>query len=311
MTATLAALAPVFGLIVLGAILRRIGPIGEDGWRGLESVTYWVLLPALLVLTLGGTDLTAYEIGPMVAAMAGAVLIVTAFLVLVRRATGIAAPAYTSVIQGAIRQNTNIGIAAVGPLFGPEGVALAAVGIAAVIPLVNALSIWFLTRMIGDRPAVLGVVARSMAKNPIILACAIGIALNASGIGLHPLLADGLHLLASAALALGLLAVGAGLRWAAIRSGWTALMLSNLLKLVAVPALTLALAGPLGLLGVVLQVAVLFNALPCSASAYVFARALGGDHELMAAILTTQVATAALTLPLFIALVGRAIPGPG
>jgi len=106
MIATLAALAPVFGLIVLGAVLRPVGPIGEDGWRALEQITYWLLLPALLVLKLGGTDLTEYEIGPLVAAMAGAVLIVTVFLVAIRRATGIAAPAYTSVIQGAIRQNT-------------------------------------------------------------------------------------------------------------------------------------------------------------------------------------------------------------
>lgn len=198
MTATLAALAPVFGLIVLGAILRPIGPIGEDGWRGIELLTYWLLLPALLVLKLGGTDLTGYEIAPMVAAMAGAVLIVTAFLAVVRRATGIGAAAYTSVIQGAIRQNTYIGIAAVGALYGPDGTALAAVAIAAVIPLVNTLSVWFLTRMIGDRPAGIGVVLRSMAQNPIIIACVIGIALNATGIGLHHLVADGLDLLAGA-----------------------------------------------------------------------------------------------------------------
>lgn len=301
MTATLAALAPVFGLIVVGAILRPLGPIGEEGWRGIEQVTYWLLLPALLVLKLGGTDLTGYEIGPMVAAMAGAVLIVTAFLVAIRRLTGIAAASYTSVIQGAIRQNTYIGIGAVGALYGHDGVALAAVGIAAVIPLVNALSVWFLTRMIGDKPAGLGVVFKSMARNPIIIACLLGIALNASGLGIHKLVADGLELLARGALALGLLAVGAGLRWAALRTGWAALLLSNLLKLVAVPILTIALAGPLGLSGVTLQVAVLFNALPSSASSYVFARALGGDHALMAAILTTQVAMAAVTLPLLLA----------
>jgi malonate transporter and related proteins len=304
MNATLAALAPVFGLIVVGAILRPIGPIGEDGWRGIELITYWLLLPALLVLKLGGTDLTGYEIGPMVTAMAGAVLIVTGLLVAIRRITGIGRAAYTSVIQGAIRQNTYIGIAAAGALYGHDGVALAAVGIAAVIPLVNALSVWFLTRMIGDKPANLGVVAASMAKNPIIVACLLGIALNASGIGLHKLVADGLDLLGRGALALGLLAVGAGLRFSALRTGWAPLLLSNLLKLVAVPALTLALAGPLGLSGVALQVAVLFNALPSSASSYVFARALGGDHALMAAILTTQVAMAAVTLPLFIAWVG-------
>jgi predicted permease len=304
MNATLAALAPVFGLIVVGAILRPIGPIGEDGWRGIELITYWVLLPALLVLKLGGTDLTGYEIGPMVAAMAGAVLIVTGFLVAIQRITRIGGAAYTSVIQGAIRQNTYIGIAAAGALYGHDGVALAAVSIAAVIPLVNALSVWFLTRMIGDKPAGMRVVLSSMAKNPIIIACLLGIALNASGIGLHPLVSDGLDLMGRGALALGLLAVGAGLRFSALRTGWAPLLLSNALKLVAVPALTLALAIPLGLSGVALQVAVLFNALPSSASSYVFARALGGDHALMAAILTTQVAMAAITLPLFIALVG-------
>src|SRR3546814_122455 len=107
-----------------------------------------------------------------------------------RRPSGIAATAYTSAGQGATGQNTDIGIAAAEPLYGHDGIALAAVGIAAVIPLVNALSVWFLTRMIGDRPAGLAVVARSMARNPIILACLLGIALNATGIGLHPLAVD-------------------------------------------------------------------------------------------------------------------------
>jgi malonate transporter and related proteins len=143
----------------------------------------------------------------------------------------------------------------------------------------------------------------AMLKNPIFLACMIGIALNATGIGIHPLIADGLEKLGSAALALGLLAVGAGLRFAVLKRGWPALVLSNAVKLVALPALTIALAVPLGVTGVPLAVAVLFNALPSSASSYVFARQLGGDHELMAAILTTQVIMAAVTLPVFLALV--------
>jgi len=296
----LTALIPVFGLILVGVALRPLGPLTDDGWRAVEQLTYWLLLPALLVLKLGGTDLTAYSIGPMVAAMAGAVLIATLGLVLIRRATGIANPPYTSVIQGAIRQNTYIGIASVGALYGFDGEALAAVGIAAVIPLVNALSVWFLTRMIGETPADLATVFRAMARNPIIIACLIGIALNVTGIGLHDLVAEGLELLARGALALGLLAVGAGLQARAVRDQWGALLLSNAVKLVAVPALTLALALPFGLTGTALGVAVLFNALPSSASSYVFARNLGGDAELMAAILTTQVAMSAITIPVFL-----------
>lgn len=301
---SISALFPVFALILVGMALRRFGPLDDGGWRAVEELTYWLLLPALLLLKLGGTDLSRFEIAPMVAAMAGSALIITLVLVLLRRPLGMAGPAYTSVIQGAIRQNTYIGLASVGVLYGPDGEALAAVGIAAVIPLVNALSVWFLTRMVGERPADLRTVLRAMVRNPIILACLAGIALNASGIGLHPMAAEGLDMLGRGALALGLLAVGAGLRLGSLRSGWPALMLSNLMKLVAFPGLILLLAGPLGLAGVPLQVAVLFGALPSSASSYVFARQLGGDAPLMAAILSSQVALAAVTIPVFVALAG-------
>src|SRR3546814_17777128 len=144
MTTILAALGPVFGLIVVGAILRWTGPVGDEGWRGIENLTYWVLLPALLVLKLGGTDLSAYEIAPMVAAMAGAVLIVTAVLVALPRPRGIAATASTSVIQGAIRQTTSLGIAPASPLYGHDCLALAPVGPPGVIPQLNPRSVWFL-----------------------------------------------------------------------------------------------------------------------------------------------------------------------
>jgi malonate transporter len=53
--------------------------------------------------------------------------------------------------------------------------------------------------------------------NPLILACLIGIGLNVSGIGLPWGSAAVLEILARAALPLGLLAVGAGLRLDALR----------------------------------------------------------------------------------------------
>lgn len=46
--------------------------------------------------------------------------------------------------------------------------------------------------------------------------------------------------------------------------------------------------------------AVLFAALPGSASSYILARQLGGDSELMAAIVSAQIMLSPLTLPLFL-----------
>jgi malonate transporter len=208
---------------------------------------------------------------------------------------------YTSVLQGAIRQNSYIGLAAAGPLFGPAGVALAAVGIAAVIPMVNAMSVWTLTRLHGGgeggaSPNLAQMLWR-MITTPIIAACLVGLAINGTGIGLHPLLAEVLSLLGAAALPLGLLAVGAGLEWRAVRRGFGLIALSNTMKLVAVPLGTIAICRWLEADAISTGVALLFAALPSSASSYVLSRQLDGDHELMAAILTTQVLVAAVTIP--------------
>src|SRR3546814_11729713 len=100
MTTILAALGPVFGLIVVGAILRWTGPVGDEGWRGIENLTSWVLLPALMVLKLGGTDLSAYEIAPLVAAMAGGVLTITPLPVGLHRPRGSAEPAHQPILTG-------------------------------------------------------------------------------------------------------------------------------------------------------------------------------------------------------------------
>ena len=51
------------------------------------------------------------------------------------------------------------------------------------------------------------------------------------------------------------------------------------------------------------RLAILAAAVPTGAGSYILARQLGGDAPLMAAILTAQVAAAAVTLPLVVAFV--------
>ena len=52
MTAILAALAPVAAVIVLGWLLRRAGFPGDGLWAPAARLTYFVLLPALLIRSL-------------------------------------------------------------------------------------------------------------------------------------------------------------------------------------------------------------------------------------------------------------------
>ncbi len=76
------------------------------------------------------------------------------------------------------------------------------------------------------------------------------------------------------------------------------------LKLVAMPVLTVALAVWFGVTGSNLAIVAACAAVPTSPSAYVLARQMGGDAPLLAQIITLQTILAAVTMPLVIAAVG-------
>src|SRR6266404_9460400 len=62
MAIVIAALLPVFLLIVLGFGLKRSLMRLETQWHGLERLTYYVLFPALLIQTLVKADLSSVPV---------------------------------------------------------------------------------------------------------------------------------------------------------------------------------------------------------------------------------------------------------
>jgi len=298
LTPVLTALAPIFATIALGFAMRRYGPYGDGFWLPLERLNYLVLFPALLVSGMARAEVAEVELWPMAAALAGAVLAVAGGLYAARGRLGIAGPAFAALFQGAIRPNTYVALAAAAALYDSAGLTLAAVAIAVVIPLVNVLSVVVLSAHGPGAAAPGREAALQILRNPIILACALGIALNLSGFALPAAAEEFLRLLGRAALPLGLLCVGAGLDPAAARAAGLATAASSALKLMVLPGLTAALCWVLGVHGATAAVAVLFNGCPASAASYILTRQLGGDHRLMAGIIAVQTLAAAVTLPL-------------
>ncbi len=304
MTAAFAALVPVFAVILIGVALRRSGFPGDGFWRPADRITYFVLFPALLVRRLAGAELGGLEAEAMAAALGGAILAMAAGLLAAERALRLPGPRFTSLFQGAVRQNTYVGLAAAGSLFGPAGQALAAVAVAVQVPLVNLLSAPVLARYGRDGGGRWRDALRPVLLNPLILACAAGLALNGAGARLPPVADSVLEILARAALPLGLLSVGAGLDLAAVRADHGTVAAATVLKLAVMPAIAWALLVAFGVEGVAVAVGVLFAAVPSSITAYVMARELGGDHGLMAAIIVAETALAVVTLPVALRLAG-------
>ncbi len=138
---------------------------------------------------------------------------------------------------------------------------------------------------------------RQVVTNPLVVACALGAAINVSGLVPPGWAMATLEIIAKAALPVALLCVGAGLDLSIGRDHKAALALTCLLKLVVGPATAWAMGHAVGLGGLSLAVVIRFAAMPASPAAYVLARQLGGDAPLMAGILTIETAVAAITLP--------------
>ncbi|MWJ28039.1 AEC family transporter [Halomonas sp. ZH2S] len=298
------ALGPLFLLILLGALLGHWRQPSATFWPQMERLIYFLLFPAMLVSTLATADVDQVPVGRLALVLLGAILLGSFLLWRLRHWLGLEAPAFTSVFQGAVRFNTYVGVAGAAALHGSLGATTAAVAVALMVPVVNVLCVGSFIAAGTLGPSSLGKSFAALARNPLILACIAGIALNLSGVGLPGWSGGAVELVGRAALPLGLVAVGVALRPMALLRLDRGLVASNMIKLGLMPLMVLVLASLLGLDTVSRDVALLFAALPTATSAYILARQLGGDAEMMAALITGQTLLAMITLPLWLRLAG-------
>jgi predicted permease len=304
MTSILAALAPVFLLILSGWGLRRAGWFGAGFWADVDRLVFYVLFPAFLVVRIGTADLGGLALGPMGLGVAAGLFAMAALAFALKPLLRLDGPGFGAAFQGCMRPNIYVGFAAADALFGVEGGILAAIVVAVGTPLVNVFAAIVLTAWGPDGSGGWRHALLAMARNPVILSIAAGLAINLSGIGLPPVLDDMLAILARGTLAMALLSVGAGLRFAAARAAGGTVLAVTGLKLVGLPALTLAACLAFGADGLPLIVAVMFASLPNSPTSYSMTRQLGGDHTMMAALITVQTFAAMATMPVVLVLMG-------
>lgn len=294
----LIALAPIVLLIAMGAWLKRSRFLEDSFWAQAERLGYYVLLPALFLHGLATAKLDNVPVQGMIMALVLSTIMVALLMVGARGIIKGNDAAFTSVFQGGVRFNNYVGVSVVAGLFGAQGIALAAVANAAIVPTVNILCVLVFARYgTGGRMSA-GNVAKQLALNPLVLACFAGILLQALGLGLPAGIEPMIKALGQASLPLGLLCVGAALEFGSVRSWIRPVAYSSVVKFMIMPLTTLCACHVFGLDGKAAIAALLFQALPTASSSYIMARQLGGDAPLMAGIIASQTLLAALALPI-------------
>lgn len=304
MYAIFEAILPIFLLVMLGLVFKKWEFPAEGFWRIADRITYYVFLPALLVEKLVNTPFTASDFYSLTSILMLMVIVVALILVVFRKAIPISSASFTSVFQGSIRPNNYVVLAAAIALFGSKGLALAAIAMAGVIPLVNVLCIACLNYYVSKKGKGLVNLIKGVMSNPIVVACIVGILLNVTGIGLPYVSNDLFKILSSAALPMGLISVGTGLQLKGSKEQALPVFISSFMKLVFMPVLTYYVLTYIGVEDIRRSVAVLFASVPCAISSYILAGHLNGDQKLMATIITFETLIAFVTMPILLALLG-------
>jgi malonate transporter len=295
--AVLLALLPVVVLIALGLLLRRRRFVEDGFWPQAERLGYFVLLPCLFFRGLATARIEALPVGELALTLILSTVIVAALVVALRPLMNVDGPAFTSVFQGSVRFNNYVGVTLAGSLFGAQGIALAAICNAAIVPTVNVLCVLVFARHGSAKLTGRGIL-KQVATNPLVTSSLAGLAFQMLGLGLPPGLEPAMKALGAASLPLGLLCIGAALEFGAVRQWLGPVASSSLMKFLAMPVATVLVAMLTGLKGPALTTALLFQVLPTASSAYIMARQLGGDAPLMAGITATQTVLALVAIPL-------------
>ena len=139
-----------------------------------------------------------------------------------------------------------------------------------------------------------------MLRNPLIVATVGGLAFNLLGIPLPEFVLATIQRLGAASIALGLIAVGAGLRLGGTIVERPTLAWFLAVKLRRAPLVAWLIVTRLALPPLQREIAVLFAALPSASSAYILAVRMGGDGAIVAFLISASTVLSVVTLPIWI-----------
>jgi malonate transporter len=287
LTFSLTITAPIFCILGLGILFKRIGWITDDFAKLGSDLVFKVTLPCLLFVKLVKTDFR-HDL-PVMLVVYGLVAVSLLFLILDRIfSRWIDEPADRGVfVQGAFRSNMGIiGLAFCLSAFGDSVVATASIYLAALTTLYNILAVITLTRHLENskNSGSVSDIFLGILKNPLILAIVVGVVFSLSEITVPDILLETGGYFARMTLPLALLCAGASIRLREFQSS-RPLYWASAGKLFFVPVLITLGGIMLGLRGESLGVLYLMSASPTAAASYPMTQAMGGNHHLAAAII--------------------------
>ena len=285
-------LLPDFMLILVGWAICRYTPLNRSVWDGAERLVYYVLFPTLLFSAILRNPLDPGSTAALAGSGVAVIVIGIVLAFALRLWPGVDPLLHASGAQTAFRFNSYVALALSERIAGTPGLAWVALIVSLCVPLCNIAAVWPLARHGGHG------YLRELVRNPLIVATLAGLACNLLGVKLPDLAVTTLGRIGSAALPIGLMAVGAGLTLGALREspGLATALLA--IRHAILPAVAIALVIALKMPPAQQAVVVAFAALPTASSSYVLAARMGGHGGFVAGLVTVSTLVGMASLPL-------------
>ncbi len=292
---TLNITAPVFAMLFMGVVLKRVGAINDGFINTASSLVFNVTMPALLFLGIIHADLhAALQPGVLIYFILATLLgFAMAWAWAIWRCPLIDRGIY---VQGAFRGNNGvIGLALAASMYGDYGISLGAILAALVILLYNTLSTIVLavySPVIKSDP---WSVFKSILINPLIISVLAAAPFAYFQISIPKWLDTSGNYLAQMTLPLALICIGGTLSLTSLRKSGGLAVSASLVKMVWLPVVFTFGAWLCGFRKAELGILFLYFGSPTAAASYVMARAANGNHELAASIIVITTLAAAVT----------------
>jgi len=292
---TISVTAPVFSMLFLGVLLKRLGLIDGAFINTASALVFRGTLPTLLFLGIVKADLnTALQPALLlyfVLATLGCFLLAWGWAIL--RCPEVDRGIYT---QGAFRGNNGIiGLALATSMYGDYGLSVGAVLGGVVILSYNTLSAIVLAIYSPQAQTDVWSLSKSILSNPLIIGVLAAIPFALWQIALPGWLLTSGEYFAQMSLPLALICIGGTLTLDSLRQSSGMAISSSLMKVFWLPLVATLGAWLWGFRGADLAILFLYFASPTAAASFVMAKAVGGNHQLAAAIIVLSTLATVIT----------------
>ena len=291
---------PLMIYMLIGALLRRTGVVDERVMRGANNIVYYITLPLMCYRAIALSDLSKMFDTSYLLYMAAGILALYALAALFVPMLSKDNKRRGVLILSVFRSNDAIfGLPVAAALLGADRIGLMSVTISMSVPLFGILAVLAMERYRGEQVR-FGQLLLRIIKNPLLIACIAGFAVNLLHIRFPDVIQKPIDNLAAVTSPLAFILLGGTISFAAVKKNRAAITAISIIRLLAAPLITVAALLLLGFRGEFIVVALIIFGAPVAMLTYSMAVGMQADDELAGTLVAVTSVFSIATMFLFI-----------